>query len=97
MLPRPVPIRGAGGETIAERMVGLPGYGGRLVRDCLMVSERVHSLLHVPLVCGEEGSKESLDHVVVNSGWWSCQVGHVEGGGSEAVTRGTSSTHCTQR
>ena len=34
------------------------------------------------------------DHVTVNSGWWSCQAGRVEG---EAVAHGTSSAHYTLR
>ena len=28
LLSRPVPVRGAGGEAMVERMGGLPGYGG---------------------------------------------------------------------
>ena len=56
LLPRPVPVKGAGGETMAERMGDLPGYGD-LMRDCLIhiMSDCAHSLLPVPLVCGEEG------------------------------------------
>jgi len=26
--------------------------------------------------------KKSRDHVIVSSGWWSCQAGRAEGGGS---------------
>ena len=38
LLPRPVPVRGAGGETVVESMGGLPGDGG-LRRDCLIIPD----------------------------------------------------------
>ena len=60
LLPRPVPVRGAGGETMVERMGDLPGYGG-LMRDCLIMADCAHSLLPVPLVCEEKGWGYQID------------------------------------
>ena len=60
LLPRPVPVRGAGGETMVESMGDLPGYGG-LMRDCLIMSDCAHSLLPVPLVCEEKGWGYQID------------------------------------
>jgi hypothetical protein len=60
LLPRPVPVRGAGGETMVESMGDLPGYGG-LMRDCLIMSDCAHSLLSVPLVCEEKGWGYQID------------------------------------
>ena len=60
LLPRPVPVRGAGGVTMVERMSDLPGYGG-LMRDCLIVPDCAHSLLPVPLVCEEKGWGYQID------------------------------------
>ena len=31
---------------------------------------------------GPTSEKRSRDHVIVSSGWWSCQAGRVEGGDS---------------
>ena len=60
LLPRPVPVRGAGGETMVESMGDLPGYGG-LMRDCLIMPDCAHSLCPVPLVCEEEGWGYQID------------------------------------
>ena len=60
LLPRPVPVRGAGGVTLVERMGDLPGCGG-LMRDCLMMPECAHSLLPVPLVCEERNWGYQID------------------------------------
>ena len=60
LLPRPVPVRGAGGVTLVERMGDLPGCGG-LMRDCLMMPECAHSLLPVPLVCEERSWGYQID------------------------------------
>ena len=60
LLPRPVPVRGAGGETMVERMGDLPGYGG-LMKDCLIMADCAHSLLPVPLVCEEKGWGYQID------------------------------------
>ena len=60
VLPRLVPVRGAGGVTPVERMDDLPGCGG-LVRDCLMMPECAQSLLPVTLVCEEKGWDYQID------------------------------------
>ena len=35
-----------------------------------------------PDAFGSVAEKKSRDHVIVSSGWWSCQAGRAEGGGS---------------
>ena len=40
-------------------------------------NERENSVTHFEMV-----KKESRDHVIVSSGWWSRQAGRAEGGGS---------------